>query len=426
MLPGSWKDKWARNLIIRFLGEFIVSGCLIFSEEDGTILTFGDASQKRTALKVSVKVHNPQFYWKVATEADLGFADAYINGDISFVDQNQGLLNLFLIFITNKELKASLSSGSAPLLLSAGLASAKYLFKYVLRPNNLTQARRNVSLHYDLSNELFSRFLDETMSYSCGIFKSQDDDLKTAQLRKISSLIEKAKIRKEHHVLDIGCGWGTLGIEAVKRTGCQYTGITLSEEQLVYAQQKVKDVGFQDRINLVLCDYRQLPNNFKYDIIISCEMVEHVGHGFFEKFFKCCDSALAENGLLLLQFTSVPDQRYEEYRRCRSFIREYIFPGGCLPSLTRLMTAMTTASKLCVEHVENIGFHYYPTLRYWRKNFAKNKSEILALGFDEKFIRAWEYYFDYTAGGFKTGIIGNYQVVFSRPGNVSSFGNVEN
>ncbi|KAG8369879.1 hypothetical protein BUALT_Bualt14G0059400 [Buddleja alternifolia] len=274
--------------------------------------------------------HAAIFLAKVATEADLGFADAYINGDFSFIDKNEGLLNLFM------------------------------------------------------SNELFSLFLDETMSYSCAIFKTPDEDLKNAQLRKTRTLIEKARINKEHHVLEIGCGWGGLAFEVVKMTGCKYTGISLSEKQLQY-----------DQIKLLLCDYRQLPNSCKYDRIIACGMIEAVGHEFMEEFFRCCESALAENGLLVLQFISMADERYDASRRSPEFIREYIFPGACVPSLSRVISAMATASRL---------------------------SQIMALGFDEKFIRTWEYYFDYCAAGFKLGILGDYQIVFSRPGDVATFG----
>ncbi|KAK6145920.1 hypothetical protein DH2020_019789 [Rehmannia glutinosa] len=325
----------------------------------------------------------------VATEADLGLADAYINGDFSFVDKDEGLLNLFMIFIANRDLSIPTSNLNnkrgwwTPLLLTSALASAKYFFQHVSRKNTLTQARRNISRHYDLSNELFSLFLDETMTYSCAIFKTEGEDLKIAQLRKISLLIEKARISKNHHILEIGCGWGTLAIEVVKRTGCKYTGITLSEQQLQYAEVKVKEAGLQDRIKFLLCDYRQLPNTEKYDRIISCEMLEAVGHEFMEDFFRCCESVLAEDGLLVLQFISIPDERYDEYRRSSDFIKEYIFPGGCLPSLSRVTSAMATASRLC---------------------------EIQALGFDEKFIRTWEYYFDYCAAGFKTCTLGNYQL----------------
>ncbi|CAL5347478.1 hypothetical protein CsSME_00033801 [Camellia sinensis var. sinensis] len=427
MVP-SLIETGARLFVTRFLGQYISTGCLILLEEGGTIFTF-EGARKKCLLKVSLRVHNPQFYWKVATNADLGLADAYINGDFSVVDKNEGLQNLFMIFIANRDLKTSVSRLNnkrgwwTPLLFTACIASAKYFFQHVSRRNTVTQARRNISRHYDLSNELFALFLDETMTYSCAVFKSEDEDLKVAQLRKISLLIEKARINKEHEVLEIGCGWGSLAIEVVKRTGCKYTGITLSEEQLRFAEMKVKEAGLQDHIRFLLCDYRQLSDTYKYDRIISCEMIEAVGHEYMEGFFGCCDSVLAEDGILVLQFISIPDERYDEYRRSSDFIKEYIFPGGCLPSLSRIASAMVASSRLCVEHLENIGIHYHQTLRCWRENFLENQSKIIALGFNEKFIRTWEYYFDYCAAGFKTCTLGNYQVVFSRPGNVYTFGN---
>ncbi|XVF28548.1 hypothetical protein REPUB_Repub15cG0039200 [Reevesia pubescens] len=233
----------------------------------------------------------------------------------------------------------------------------------------------------------------------------------------------KARIDSKHEILEIGYGWGSLAIEVVKRTGCKYTGITLSEEQLKFAETRVKEAGLQGNIRFQLCDYRQLPNTYKYDRIISCEMIEAVGHEYMEEFFGCSESVLAEDGLLVLQFISIPEERYDEYRRSSDFIKEYIFRGGCLPSLTRITSAMSAASRLCVEHVENIGLHYYQTLRYWRKNFLEKQrtiyeifhfysivlSKILALGFNVKFIGTWEYYFDYCAAGFKSNTLGNYQ-----------------
>ncbi|KAH9764164.1 Amino oxidase domain-containing protein [Citrus sinensis] len=314
-MEPSLMEKGARIFVARFLRQFISTGCLIFLEEGGTIFTF-EGAQKNCPLKTVLRIHNPQFYWKVMTEADLGLADSYINGDFSFVDKDEGLLNLFL-----------------------------------------------------------------------------------------------ARVSKGHEVLEIGCGWGTLAIEIVKQTGCKYTGITLSEEQLKYAEMKVKEAGLQDHIRLYLCDYRQLPKANKYDRIISCEMIEAVGHDYMEEFFGCCESLLAEHGLLLLQFISVPDQCYDEHRLSPGFIKEYIFPGGCLPSLNRITSAMTSSSRLCVEDLENIGIHYYQTLRCWRKNFLEKQSKILALGFSEKFIRTWEYYFDYCAAGFKSRTLGDYQSV---------------
>eukprot|EP00258_Populus_trichocarpa_P008665 XP_002314493.3 uncharacterized protein LOC7459982 isoform X1 [Populus trichocarpa] len=427
MVP-SMLETGARLFVTRFLGHHISTGCLTLLEDGGTVFSF-EGTSKKCSLKTVLKVHNPQFYWKIMTQADLGLADAYINGDFSFVDKDEGLINLFMILIVNRDADNSTSKLNkkrgwwTPLLFTAGIASAKFFIQHVSRQNTLTQARRNISRHYDLSNELFALFLDETMTYSCALFKKEDEDLKAAQIRKISLLIEKARVNKDHEVLEIGCGWGTLAIEVVQRTGCKYTGITLSEEQLKYAELKVKEAGLQDSIKFHLCDYRQLPKTHKYDTIISCEMIEAVGHEYMEEFFGCCESVLAENGLFVLQFISIPEERYDEYRKSSDFIKEYIFPGGCLPSLTRITSAMASSSRLCVEHVENIGIQYYQTLRYWRKNFLENQREILSLGFNEKFIRTWEYYFDYCAAGFKTHTLGNYQVVFSRPGNVVALSN---
>ncbi|MCD7469743.1 cfs1-like protein [Datura stramonium] len=422
MVPD-WPETVARLLVTRFLKSFIQTGCIILLEEGGKIFTF-QGTERKCSLKVALKVHSAQFFWKIATRADLSVADAYIHGDFSFVDKNEGLLNLFMIYVANRDLKASVKRSSemrgwsTPLL---ALPSAKY-FTRVSNQNTLTQARRNISRHYDLSNELFSLFLDETMTYSCAIFKSEDEDLKDAQLRKISHLIRKARISKDHHTLEIGFGWGNFAVEVVKQTGCKYTGITLSEQQLEYAQLRVEQAGLQDRITFLLCDYRQMPNKDKYDRIIAIEMLEHVGHDFLGEFFTCCESALAEDGLLVLQFISIPDERYDDHRQSTDFLRECIFPGGCLPALSRVTSVMAAASKLCVVHVEEIGSHYYKTLRCWRKNFLKNQSQICALGFDDKFIRTWEYYFDYFAAGFRTHTLVDYQIVFSRPGNVAAFG----
>ncbi|MED6194133.1 hypothetical protein PIB30_025689 [Stylosanthes scabra] len=424
MVP-SWKELGARLFVTRFLSSYVTTGCLTLLEEGGTLFTF-EGTDIKCSLKCVLRIHSPQFYWKVMTQADLGLADAYINGDFSFVDKNEGLLNLFLILIESRDSKASNSKSKknrgwwTPIFLTAGLASAKFFIEHYTRQNTVTQARRNISRHYDLSNELFALFLDETMTYSSAVFKNEDEDLKDAQMRKISLLIEKARIGRKHEILEIGCGWGSLAIEVVKRTGCKYTGITLSKEQMKLAEKRVRDAGLQDHIKFLLCDYRQLPKTFKYDRIISCEMIEAVGHEYMEEFFGCCESVLADNGLLVLQFISIPDERYDEYRRSSDFIKEYIFPGGCLPSLSRITSAMAAASRLCVEHAENLGIHYYQTLRWWRKNFLKRQSEILELKFDEKFIRTWEYYFDYCSAGFKSRTLGNYQMVFSRPGNTTA------
>ncbi|KAL3648750.1 hypothetical protein CASFOL_005153 [Castilleja foliolosa] len=420
MVP-SWTESGARLLLTRFLKQLITTGCLILSEEGGCVYHF-EGTRKTSLLKVSLIVHTPQFYWKVATKGELGLADAYINGDFSFMDKNEGLYNFFMILLANTELNKKRKL-STPLFFGSVIASAKYLFNHVSKQIAPTQTTRNIMRQSDLSNELFSLFLDDTMSYSCAVFKTPDEDLKAAQMRKINMLIEKARINKDHHVLEIGSSWGNLAIEVVKQTGCKYTGITLSEQQLQYAEMKVKEAGLQDKIEFLLINYRQLPEGRKFDRIISCEMLEDVGHKYIEEYFKCCESALADNGLFVLQFISVADEKYDEFRLNQGFIKEYILPSGCCyPSLSRVASAMSTASRLSIVHLEDIGSHYNRTLRCWRENFLLNQKKIMALGYDEKFIRTWEYFFDHCAAHFKSRYLGNYQIVFARPGDVAAFG----
>ncbi|KAM3391101.1 hypothetical protein ACQJBY_012648 [Aegilops geniculata] len=418
MIP-SWTEAGARLLVTRFFNQYISIGNLILVEEGGSVFSFGEACDK-CCVKSVIQVHDPLFYWKVAIEGGMGLAEAYIDGCYSVLDKREGLLNLILILIANRDERrnrriARKGFWLSPFHVIAQLAYAKHFLRQTSRKNTATQTRRNISQHYDLSNDFFSLFLDKSMTYSCAVFKD-NESLEAAQQRKLSLLINKAKVKKGHHVLDIGSGWGSLAIETVKQTGCKYTGVTLSAEQHKYAERKVREAGLEDRINFLLCDYRKIPP-FKYDAIISCGMIEHVGHEYMDEFFACCESFLAEDGILVLQFISVPEERYEQYRKRPDFIKEYIFPGGCLPSLARIMSAMTTSSRFCIEHVENIGPNYYTTLMHWRDNFMANKDEVLALGFDERFLRIWEYYLIFSAAGFKSRALGDYQVVFSRPGN---------
>ncbi|CAM0907847.1 unnamed protein product [Alopecurus aequalis] len=417
MIP-SWTEAGTRFLVARFFNQYISIGHLILVEDGGSVLSFGKACAECNVKSV-MRVHDPLFYWKLATQGNIGLAEAYINGCFSLLDKREGLLNLFLILIANRDARRNHGirrKGGWCLHLIARLPYAKYQLRDALRKNTATQTRRNISQHYDLSNDFFSLFLDKSMTYSCAVFKMEDETLEAAQQRKLSLLINKAKVERGHHVLDIGSGWGSLAIQVVKQTGCKYTGITLSEEQLKYAEKKVREAGLEEHITFLLCDYRKIPP-CKYDAIISCGMIEHVGHEYMEDFFACCESHLAQDGILVLQFISIPEERYEQYRIRPDFIKEYIFPGGCLPSLARVTSAMSASSRLCIEHVENIGINYYTTLIQWRDNFFTNKDQVMALGFDDNFIRIWEYYLIFSAAGFKSRAVGDYQVVFSRPGN---------
>jgi cyclopropane-fatty-acyl-phospholipid synthase len=250
------------------------------------------------------------------------------------------------------------------------------------------------------------------MSYSCAIFRSPDETLEAAQRNKKHSIIEKAEIAEDDHVLEIGCGWGGFALEAVKKTGCRITGITVSQAQHDYAQRLVSAEGLEEKISVLLCDYRHVTG--KFDKIVSIEMLEAVGHRFLGTFFEACDRLLKEGGRVVLQTITVPDQRYDSYRKGVDWIRKHIFPGGHLPSLKALTAAMTSHSKLNIVGVENIGAHYARTLREWRNRFNENIDTLTDMGFDKTFQRKWVYYLACCEGGFAADALGDLQIVLRR------------
>eukprot|EP00897_Mesotaenium_endlicherianum_P008430 jgi/Mesen1/7615/ME000397S06675 len=423
-MVATWSQAGARVAVLAFLKGFVQQGELTIHEAGGTVIRMGSAPPAVAAAgggkaggarpqpswpQCLLLVQSPDFYWKVATRSDLGLADAYIDGDFRCHGGSDGLLAFLLLLVANRD--RGKKPGQAPPkprgwwrppLMTAVLGSAADYVRHLLRYNSLTNARRNIANHYDLSNEMFSLFLDESMTYSCAIFKEEGEPLKDAQMRKLHLLIKKARIEAHHHVLEIGFGWGSLAMEMVRLTGCRYTGITLSKQQLALAQQRVNAAGLQDKIEFKMCDYRQLPGIGRYDRIVSCEMLEAVGHEFYGSFYHHCDRLLAMDGLLVLQVITTPHARYEEYRRSSDFIKEYIFPG--------------------IEHVENIGPHYAPTLLRWRDNFLAKSGEVMRMGFSAKFVRMWDYYFVYCAAGFQSCTLGDIQVVYTRAGNGGTLG----
>jgi cyclopropane-fatty-acyl-phospholipid synthase len=287
------------------------------------------------------------------------------------------------------------------------------------RRNTPQGSRRNIRAHYDLGNDFYCLWLDpETMLYSCALFEHPDQTLAEAQAAKIRRIVELAGIGPEHHVLEIGCGWGGFAIEAVRRTGCRVTGITISEAQLKLAQERVRAAGLADRIDLRLMDYRDLDG--QYDRIVSIEMLEAVGHEYFEVFFRKCAQVLKPDGRAVLQVITIPDERYDAYRRNPDWIQKHIFPGGILPSRSILAAAMEKAGRLRVVHADNIGPHYASTLRAWRDTFDARADDLRLMGFDNTFQRKWDYYFSYCEAGFATGYIDDWHLVLGTPSDSSA------
>jgi cyclopropane-fatty-acyl-phospholipid synthase len=277
--------------------------------------------------------------------------------------------------------------------------------------NTPVGARANIARHYDLSNDLFAAFLDETMTYSCAVFEP-GDSLADAQRRKYDAMCDLAGVGEHDHVLEIGTGWGGMAMHAAATRGCRVTSITISREQKQLAEQRVRAAGLERRVEILLCDYRQLYGRF--DKIVSIEMFEAVGEEYWPEYFAVCDRLLAPGGRMALQTITMPDARYRASRRSYTWVHKYIFPGGLIPSERAIARALERGSRLRVSSATEIGHHYPATLRAWRERFLARYEEVRGLGFDETFRRTWEFYLAYCEAGFRHGAIGDVQLVLER------------
>ena len=285
-----------------------------------------------------------------------------------------------------------------------------------LRRNTRRGARRNVAAHYDLSNDFFRLFLDEeTMAYSSALFATADEALAPAQNRKLRTIAEKALLQPGDHVLEIGCGWGGFAILAAREYGCRVTAVTISEEQHRLARERVAAAGLRDRVEVRLEDYRDVRGSF--DKVVSIEMFEALGLENWPAFFRKVEEVLDPRGLAVLQAISIPDRRFAPYARHGDWIQKHVFPGGLLASLHHATGAMMEAGTLAVHHLEDMGGHYARTLELWREAFLSNLDRVRALGFDERFVRTWDFYLASCQALFATGRTGVFQAVLSRPGN---------
>jgi len=391
--------------IIEGLLENIETGRLELVLPDGSRRFYG---RPETAKKSGrLLVNDYRFFSRVAYGGEIGLGEAYME-DLWDSDDLVGLLKLVI------ENRDALRQGNLPL---SALSRARDFRLHRQRANTLSGSRQNIAAHYDLGNDFYKLFLDEGMTYSCALFRSGDETLEQAQLNKLKSMIQKARISADDHVLEIGCGWGAFAIEAVRATGCRVTGITISRAQYEYARARVKELGLEQRIDIILEDYRTVQGS--YDKIVSIEMLEAVGHENLGRFFESCDRVLKPEGLAVIQVITLPDKRYETHRRENSWTQKHIFPGGVIPSLTALCQAMTERSRLQVEHIENIGIHYARTLRCWRQRLLDSADALTAMGFDRIFRRTWEYYFSLCEAQFAMRALNDLQMLLTREGNRS-------
>lgn len=350
-----------------------------------------------------VHVLRDRFYRRVALHGGLGLAEAFVDGDWETPDLTAALR----VFAANLDALQGVERG-APTALRP-LRSVLHW----LRRNTPAGSRRNIAAHYDLSNEFFALMLDPTMTYSSGYFPTADATLEEASIEKYDRICRKLRLGPGDHVLEIGTGWGGFALHAVREYGCRVTTTTISRAQHQYAAKRFRDAGLGDGIELRLSDYRDLRGEF--DKLVSIEMVEAVGERYLPVFFRQCSHLLKPSGVMLMQAITIPDCRYDRYRRSVDFIQKHVFPGGFLPSPGAVTDCLRRGTNFSVRNVEDFAEHYARTLAAWQANFNARMNDIRRLGFDDRFARLWNYYLSYCEAGFREGRIGVSQWMLTKP-----------
>ena len=368
----------------------------------GGVAEFGDTNAD---LQVTINVHDAKFYRAVATGGSMGAGESYIDGGWSC----SNLTELIQLFSRNLESSSRLGGIVENVLTLARRVSHR------LNWNSKTGSRRNIAAHYDLSNDFYELFLDETMTYSSGVFNDESATMRDASVEKYDRLCRKLDLSEQDHLLEIGTGWGGFSIHAAKNYGCRITTTTISAEQHRYAKERIQSEGLDGQIELLSKDYRDL--NGVYDKLVSIEMIEAVGHQYLPTYFQQCSNLLKPNGLFAFQAITIPDQRYESYRRSVDFIQKYVFPGGFLPSVGALSLAVGKYTDMHWIHYEDFAEHYATTLKNWREKLFENVAAVRELGMSDSFLRLWEFYLCYCEGGFREKQIGVAQVVLEKPEN---------
>lgn len=389
------------GLALRFglsIGSRIRVGCLEVVLPDGRRRVFGDASSPRRA---EIHIHDAAAAVRLLLHGETGAGEAYMDGQWSSPDV-EALIELAAL--NRSALALGRSWWNLPLEIPRRLA-------HRARHNSKDNARKNISAHYDLGNDFYKLFLDETMAYSSAVFETPDQPLADAQRNKFRRMAEGAGLSAGMHVLEIGSGWGGFALYAAGEIGCRVTTVTISKEQHDLATERVRDAGLDHLVDVQLRDYRDIEGT--YDAIVSIEMLEAVGAEYHAAYFEACDRALRPGGKLSLQVITFPDVAYEPQRRGANWIQTYIFPGGLCPSLAVIEKACH-GTRLLLRDARDIGPSYALTLRVWRERFLANLDAVRAQGFDERFIRMWEYYLALSEAGFATGLTQDHQIVLEK------------
>jgi cyclopropane-fatty-acyl-phospholipid synthase len=366
---------------------------------DGRTWHFGESGHPLRALVV---VHHDRFFARALLGGDVALGEAWMDGDWSSPD---------LVAVVRLAVRNLAPLEQQNRLLSA-LSRVFDTLRHRLRRNSIDGSRRNIRAHYDLSNDFFRLFLDRSLMYSCACFESQNDSLETAQFHKLDTICRKLRLEPQDHVLEIGTGWGGFAEHAVKHYGCRVTTTTISGRQYEYARERFQSIPEGERIELLQEDYRNLRG--QYDKIVSIEMFEAVGLSYYDVFFRACDRLLRPDGAMLMQTITINEQSFPAYHRSSDWIQKYIFPGSELASVSEILRSLARATSLGLYHAEDIGTHYARTLAAWRKQFQDAVNEVRELGFDDRFIRMWDYYLAYCEGAFLERHVGDFQLLLTK------------
>ncbi len=399
---AKWVAGFAKSQILSHL-QRLTQGSL--SLKDGDELHHFGQDAADAVINANIQVHDARFYGEIAFGGSIGAGEAYMLGYWS----TDNLTDVIRLMCINQAVMDNLEGGY------------QWLTKPIMRvlhwlnSNTTEGSRKNIAAHYDLGNSLFELFLDPTMMYSSAIFNDNTPTLQSASERKLKTICDKLDLQPSDHVLEIGTGWGGFAIYAASHYGCKVTTTTISQQQYQLARQRVEAAGLNDKITLLLDDYRHLQG--QYDKLVSIEMIEAVGYQFYDTYFAKVSTLLKPTGLALIQAITIADQRYESAKKSVDFIQRYIFPGSCIPSNTAMLNSVTNKTDLRLYDLEDIGPHYATTLRMWRENFFAQIDQVRKLGYSEEFIKMWEFYLCYCEGGFEERALGDVHLLLAKPDN---------
>lgn len=396
-------DRFLRRQLIGQLAG-LRHGRLLLEDSCGQV-ALGEPSSEPTDPPIRLQVFDPAFYGAVARNGSVGAGESYMDGHWHC----DNLVGLIQLLVRNRELLDGMEGGFARL---GGMAMRGW---HALRRNTRDGSRRNIAAHYDLGNDFFHLFLSPDLMYSSAIWTDPADTLETASARKLERICRKLDLKASDRVVEIGTGWGGFALYAAQHYGCHITTTTISREQHALASARVAAAGLDDRVTLLLKDYRDLEG--QYDKLVSIEMVEAIGAPYLDAYFAKLGALLKQDGLALVQAITIEDHRYAQALKSVDFIKRHVFPGSFIPSVNALLMAKTRASDLALTHLEDFGSCYALTLKAWRQGFMAKLPQVRAQGFDQRFMRMWEFYLAYCEGGFRERSIGVAHLLLAKPGN---------